>query len=69
MLWIDLITVVVYCSVFNYRVVKNFGGKKVWRIGTVGNLVEKFGELKSICIGNVMETVKIGEIAFNCEIC
>ena len=40
---------------------KNFGGKKVWRISAVGSLVEKFGELKSICIRNAMEIVKIDE--------
>ena len=42
-----------YCSYHRfpldvYHIVKNFGGKK-------------FGELKFICIGNVMEIVKIGE--------
>ena len=33
--------------------------KKFWRITTVGSLAEK--TLKSICIGNVMEIVKIGD--------
>ena len=40
---------------------KNFGGTKVWQIWTVGNLVENFGKLKYICIGNVMEIMKIGD--------
>ena len=44
-----------------YHTVKNFGGKKLWRIRTVGSLVENLGKLKSIYIGNVMEIVKIGK--------
>ena len=51
-------------SYLEYRTVKIFGGKKAWWIRTVGSLVEKtlvFGELKSICIGNVMEIVKISD--------
>ena len=40
-----------------YHTVKTFGGKN-------------FGELKSICIGNVMEIVKIGEKSWqNAVIC
>ena len=31
---------------------------KLWKIRTVGRLAEKLGEMKSICIGNVMEIVK-----------
>ena len=47
---------------WEYRIVKNFSSKQVCRIKTIGSLVEKnVGELKSICIGNVMEIVKIGE--------
>ena len=43
-------------------IVKSFGSKKLWRIRTGGSLVEKtFGNLKSICLGNVMEIVKIDE--------
>ena len=51
------------CSMASlYHVVKNFGGKKLGWIRTVRSLVEKnFGELKFICIGNVMEIVKIGK--------
>ena len=46
---------------------KNLGGKKVWQVRTVGSLAEKsFGELKSICIGNVIEIVKIGKTLANC---
>ena len=57
------------CVVIPYR--KIFGGIKVWRIKTVGSLAEKnFGELKSICIGNVMEIVKIGDKTWqNAVIC
>ena len=44
-----------------YCIVKTFGSKEVWRIRTVGSLAEKNGELKSTCIGYVMEIVKIGE--------
>ena len=41
--------------------VKNFNGKKVWQIRTVGSLAEKnFGKLKSNSMENVMEIVKIG---------
>ena len=50
-------------DVMLYRIVKNFGSKKVWRIRTVGSLAEKnFGKLKSTCIGNVMDIVKIGKL-------
>ena len=54
----------------HYRIVKTFGGKKGWRIRTIGSVAEKrYGELKSICIGNVMEIMKIGKkliIIANC---
>ena len=48
----------VYYWLARYRTAKNFGGKKPWRIRTVGR---NFDELKSICIGNVMEIVNIGK--------
>ena len=41
MLWIVLITVVVYCSIFSYRIEKTSVVKKVWRIRTAGSLAEK----------------------------
>ena len=40
-----------------YRTVKNFGGKIVWRIRTVGSLVEKLWRIEVHYIGNVMEIV------------
>ena len=44
-----------------YRTVKilSLAVKNFWRIRTVGSLAEK--TLKSICIENVMEIVKIGD--------
>ena len=39
-----------------------FGSKKLRKLRIAGNLAEKnFGVLKSICIGNVLEIVKIGK--------
>ena len=45
----------------DHIVIINFGNKKNWQMRTVGSLVENFNKLKSICIGNVMEIVKIGK--------
>ena len=41
--WSYITDVVLTCNSYRkqYHTVKNFGGKKLWRIRTVGSLVEK----------------------------
>ena len=51
-----------YIYIYIVQYSKNFGGKKVCRIRTVGKVWQKnFGELKFICVGDVMEIVKTGK--------
>ena len=45
-------------KMYMYHRAKNFGGKKVWQ-RKFGR--ENIGELKSICMRNIMEIVKIGK--------
>ena len=49
-----------------YRTIKNFGGKKVWRMRTVGSLVEKLQQIEvhlhRECYGNVKIGVKLDEM-------
>ena len=63
---------IIWSIMHGYHTVKNLGSQKLWGISTVGSLAKKLGELMSICIGNVMEIVKIGkrtwQIAVICQI-
>ena len=48
-------------KMYMYHIVKNFGGKSLANKGCRKFGRENFGELKSICMRNVMEILKIGK--------
>ena len=48
-----------YNNCMMYRIVRMFDYQKVWQLKIIGSLAENFGKLKSICIGNVMDILKL----------